>query len=334
MSELQNSPLNQSFDFVSMDLPGFSNFDEQLSAFDDHSFMVDDTMSTMLATDLEASINHMDEDFLANIDPALLPTCDASLDTFPPIPSLEVTEASMFDPSPGVEWQPMENIESSIDPTLLSPFDMQLDPFAIQTRPFNSGVIFPPNLIESCTSDADFSFDVPPVFRNPFEDSNLDRRAKKHKSPTLRHPSTRSTSAWTRTYQPRVDGSGCPCDLCKGGPVNFASLYGKVDKASKNDRVKKVTKKTTTGKNRRVTKSKSSRVVLQCDNEDSDSSSLSSIPDLDDSEGEPEYKPRPTAWTRRTAAAAATLKRSKRLGKVGAMKNLPKELGIDMEKWW
>lgn len=342
MSELEYSLLDQQFDFASMDVPDFSSLDEQLFNFEAQPmaqslgierFMVGDAASMLQTAGWERPISQTEAEFLANIDPSLLPTCDAPLDAFTPLPSLEVTEASMFDPSPGVDWQPMENIETSIDPTLLSPFDMHLDPFAVPGPPFHNDVIFPPHLIESCTSSTDSPPEVPPTFRNPFDDSANDRQSKKQLSTTLHHPASRSTPAWNKTNQPRVNGTGCPCDLCKGGAVNFSALNNQVEKRSKSGRVTKSKGNNTSNKSGRVTKRKAKKFTAQRDGEDSDSSH-SSIPDLDVSESEPEYKPRPTARTRRAAAAAAALRRGRKLGKMAAMKNLPKELNINMEKWW
>ncbi|KAL9005765.1 MAG: hypothetical protein Q9188_001477 [Gyalolechia gomerana] len=358
MAELDQSLLDQPFDFNSMDLPDFLKFDEQLSALEDQSilnpsaidrFLIGDAASTKQAASWEPSISQLEEDFQANIDPALLPTFDASLDAFTPLPSLEVTEASMFDPSTGVEWQPMENTQTSIDPTLLNPFDFVLDPFAVQTPLFSNDVIFPPESIGSSTNTMAFSPEVSHSFLEPFGHRTSDRRSAENTSTIFRHPATRPTHGRTKIDQPRVNGDGCSCGLCKGGPVSLASLRNKVgkarrksrverttrntkvEKATRNIRIEKSSKKTKVRKTGRVTKHKVKKVTPQYESEDSDSS-LSSLPDSDAAEDlrEPEYRPRPTARTRRAAAP----KRVRKIGKVAAAKDTPKELGIEMERWW
>ncbi|KAL9024695.1 MAG: hypothetical protein Q9196_006324 [Gyalolechia fulgens] len=322
-----------------MDSLDFSNFDEQLSAFEDQSslessaidrFLIGDAASMIQVTSLEPSTRYMEEDFVANLDPAFLLPFDASLNALTPLPSLEVTDTSMFDPSTGVEWQPMENNETSIDPTDVNPFDLYLDPFAVQTPLFSSDVIFPAQSIQSATNTAaSLPETTSHSFLEPPDQRPAGGRSKKRPSNTLRHPATRPTSGWHKTKQPRVICSDCPCALCKGGPVSLASLRQKVHKAPKNGRVAK----NPNGHNKppkrgRGTKSAAKKVVPRYESEGSDSS-LSSVPDLEDL-SEPDYRPLPTARTRRAAA----LRKKRGFRKVVAQTDVPKELDIDMEGWW
>ncbi|KAL8941908.1 MAG: hypothetical protein Q9216_001981 [Gyalolechia sp. 2 TL-2023] len=337
MAGLDQSLLNQPFDFDSMDLPDFSNRDEPLSVFEDQSifmsstidnFLVGDAASMMQAATLEPSINQTEEDFAANIDPALLPTSDAFLDTFTQLPPLEVTEASFFDPSTGVEWRPMETIKTSIDPTPLNPFDIHLDPFAVQGPLFSNDFSFAPRSTDPSANTVAFPPEVSHSFTEPLDHPTTDRRSAKKSSTTPRHPATRPTKNWTRTGQPRVNGSGCPCTICKGVPVSLAAIRGegeqastdaKVKKASTKDTVKKPSKSNKATKTGRITKSKPKKVFPQRGRKASESLFLGS-------DSDPEYTPKPTARTRRAAA----LKRGR---KMKLSKNVPKELDIDMEGW-
>ncbi|KAL8722564.1 MAG: hypothetical protein Q9225_000959 [Loekoesia sp. 1 TL-2023] len=345
MSELDQFLFSQPLGSTDMETNDLSSFEEQLAAYEGRStfdssaigpFLIGDAASMLQASNVERSTSqssHLEENPETSIDPSLLTTFDTSLDPLTSLPSLKVTEASIFDPSTGAEWQPMNNLQTSIDPTLLSPFDIAIDPFAAQSPFASNEVIFPSESIESIASNttAAFSPEVPSLqtsFLQPSSSRTTAGQPAKSASSSLRHPTTRSTPRWYKTTQPRVDGSGCPCTLCKGGAVSTASL--------RNNNVKQATRKirkpVASGK---VTKRKARAVTSEEDESEDSDSSLSSLPDSEDEESgsQSDHNPRPT--TRRSARAkrAPPQKRRRVMRKATALRKVPKGLEIDMEGW-
>lgn len=198
-----------------------------------------------------------------SIDPALITTFDPSLDPF-----------AGFDPSAttfwdaGSEWQPV-NTETYPDPTLLNPFDPAIDPFAVQALlDFNA-----------CSASVPILPEVSDTTRKSVKQKNT-RPVATATEPTTKQ-ATGKGGKWTQNpyNQPRVDGLGCPCSLCRGGPVDLSSLW----KDKKSAKILAKRSQYVLPKNK-TRKRKAREMTSEEESEDSDSS-LSTVPDLDHGSG-------------------------------------------------
>lgn len=271
-----------------MDVP---RFDEKFSAFFEgtsfesmSSFDMtvpdlhfDDQPATLGTWEVDQSLNEgwqPEANLETSIDPALLTTFDTSVDLFT---GFDPTATTFWDASTGSEWQPL-NTETSIHPTFINPFNTAIDPFPVQVSFAKGDVVFPSQSIEFSASSAHapFSPEVPHT-RHQFLNQASKPMVSTAAKPTVEQATAgRKVVAWISPFdQPRVNGSGCPCSLCHGGPVDFGALQ----KPRKSAKVPKTRGRPPKGK---AAKRKARELTPEDDGEDSDSS-LSSVPDLDDS---------------------------------------------------
>ncbi|KAI4126670.1 MAG: hypothetical protein LQ341_006856 [Variospora aurantia] len=304
--------------------------------------------------------------FESSIDPALLTTFDPSLEpnTFHSMP---------WDPSTTTDWHPL-NPYANIDPALLALDNIQINPFDLQTNHLynpqtffannnnnknNKTVIFPPQSLEftASTAQAPLSPQVPRVSQQLLKQATKNAARRKYRG---RPATNRRKGKWdSNPYgQPRVDGSGCPCSLCRGGAVDISSLSLRVKqqqqkrnhKAAKESAKKAKTaaaaraqKKQShhrrvvvsppaTGNNNRVGK----RKAMVMDEEDTSESELSDLPSLSEDDGVDaedralsdfdEAAP-PMGKKRRRVTTATTTAAKKKVG------GMPRGLEIQMRGW-
>ncbi|KAI4120467.1 MAG: hypothetical protein LQ338_006998 [Usnochroma carphineum] len=324
----------------------FSNFDEQLSAHEGTSTF-NSTMPTFYLNDSSVPMEELTggpmlsdnwqpaANLETSIDPALLTTFDASLDLSTSPKTLQPTATSLWDASTGSEWTPMDT-KTSIAPKLINPFDTATDPFAVQASFANGNIVFPSQSVEfsAFTAHAPFSPEVPNVMHRFLSKTPAPTAAEpKVKQHHVRPATNRTTAAkWVSPYsQPLVDGRGCPCSLCKGGPVDFSSLQ-KSKKPAKAPAPR--TKRAVPTAKATARKRKAKELTPEDDSEDSDSS-LSSVPTLDDDSG-PEDRAlsdyEPASKVGRKGRGAAP-KRRRVLRKAVESGKVPKGLEIDMKAW-
>ena len=262
-----------------------------------------------------------------SIDPSLLTPFDSSLDLLTSTCSLQTTSTPIFDPSTGAEWQLMDNnIETSTDPTIRNSFDAAIDLFAADLHTLDPSETDPFGTDPSPTNlpFAQEEF----LFPSEYSASNFDTSFLTEDSyapPPHYLPSTNPASkAWkTKTKQPPVDGSGCPCSLCKGGavitPPSLIAAYKRETIAAakatkKSNKEKKVVASNATGSRKRK-----AREAMP---EESEDSSL----EEESSEEEEEWYPR------RKAGKEGT-KRRRILRKAALPRKMPRGLEIDMQGW-
>ncbi|KAL8989142.1 MAG: hypothetical protein Q9177_001912 [Variospora cf. flavescens] len=303
----------------------------------------------------------------SSIDPALLTTFDPSLEpnTFHSMP---------WDPSTGTDWQPL-NPYANIDPVLLALDNIQINPFELQAdHPYNpqplfannnnnknnKTVIFPPQSLEftASTAQAPLSPQVPRVSQQLLKQATKNAARRQYRG---RPATNRRKGKWdSNPYgQPRVDGSGCPCSLCRGGAVDISSLSLRVKQQQQQKRnlkaaVEKSAKKAKTAAAARVQKKKShhrsvvvlppatgnnnragKRKAMALEEDDTSESELSDLPSLSEDDGVDaedralsdfdEAAP-PMGKKRRRVTTATTAAKKK----VGGM---PRGLEIQMRGW-
>ncbi|KAI4290392.1 MAG: hypothetical protein L6R35_000325 [Caloplaca aegaea] len=257
----------------------------------------------------------------SSIDPALLTTFDPSLEP-------NTLDSMPWDPSTSTDWQPL-NPYANIDPVLLALDNIQINHFDLQTdhpynpQPFfannnknnnkNKSVIFPPQSLEftASTAQAPLSPEVPRVSQQLLKQATKNAARRKYRG---RPATNRRKGKWdSNPYgQPRVDGSGCPCSLCRGGAVDISSLSLRVKQQQQQKRNQKAAakkesaKKSKTAAAARVQKKKQShhrsfvvsppakgnnkragkrKAMVMEEDEDTSESELSDLPSLSEDDG-------------------------------------------------
>ncbi|KAI4191607.1 MAG: hypothetical protein LQ346_004707 [Caloplaca aetnensis] len=272
----------------------FSTFTEELSTFD--SIASFDPNSADLFLDgqsaapgtwqADISIPEM------SIDPALLGLDDSSV-------LLSAWEGGAL---AGEDWQPMSIPETSIDPALMTPFDPFLDPFAgfdpsasnfwdtssewqpMSTESYPEITFINPFAAAKDPSAVQALFDFNASSASVPFSPNVSKATPQSVEHNLTRPAATSTNPTTKRAngggrwvdnpykQPLVNGLGCPCSLCHGGPVDISSLWK--DKKSARIMAKRA--------QRLPPKQKSNkRKAREMTPEDDSDSDLSSVPDLD-----------------------------------------------------
>ncbi|KAI4285600.1 MAG: hypothetical protein L6R38_000502 [Xanthoria sp. 2 TBL-2021] len=129
------------------------------------------------------------------------------------------TVDTMYDPSTGGMWQPMDNSESSIDPSLLKMSDRSLD---ISSYAFtNEDVIFRSQSLDyfDPNSYAPFSPEIPAAVPKlsafAAAEYHLSREAVNLKRREPTKPVIKGSRP-RKTYQSPVNSAGCWCTLCTG----------------------------------------------------------------------------------------------------------------------
>ncbi|KAL9596041.1 MAG: hypothetical protein Q9219_006057 [cf. Caloplaca sp. 3 TL-2023] len=275
MSDFDQFLFDEQLDNTGMNLgtfPDFPDFEENIAAYEApaatvgasalNPFLVGDAASMNYAAALEAPKNQdwqPTEPVESSIDPALLNQFDPSLDLFLTPPSLDE------------EWQPLPNTETSIPPTFVNPFDTALDPLAVQAPSSTSKIIFPSQSPEfyAPTFTPSFSPEIPST------NFNFPTAAGSHTIPS-RHPAARPD------VQPRVDGSNCPCSLCRGAAVRTSTISARVQKPSSARKQRKAMTKAK-AKAKEAAKRKAIEEILMADDDDDSDSELSEL-DSDDVE--------------------------------------------------
>ncbi|KAL8846891.1 MAG: hypothetical protein Q9221_008057 [Calogaya cf. arnoldii] len=257
----------------------------------------------------------------------------------------------LYDASTGATWQPMDNSVSSIDPSLLAMSDPSLD---ISSYAFtDKNVIFPsqaPDYFNPNTY-APFSPQIPaaapayPVSALAEEEYHLSREyqlPRKQAKAKGREPTKQVIIPQRpkKTYQPAINGAGCPCTLCTG-PVPKYNAFDlalldrpeHVRKAIRKQNQKrfkdaKKAEKATSTLPIRPLKRKARETTLEL------ASTLDQLFDDDESSDEDvsedgEYRP----TTKSVKTAAAKRRRVTRREAKGKGMKMPKGLGIDMKGW-
>ncbi|KAI4085985.1 MAG: hypothetical protein LQ344_007956 [Seirophora lacunosa] len=344
----------------------FSSFEEPLFAFNNASTFDPSLPSEYLEHDndsiaMEALLNDetWGEDWLVNgtdpessIDSALLTTID---------PSLEPSNTSaMWDPSTSSEWQPL-NPYTNIDPALLALDDLQIDPFSPPlTGPYydtetlfakDNEIVFLPQSLEFTASSAQLrlSPEVPSARHLALQKQSRDSLSTGAQKPKGRlsrgRPgATRRTPKWSSPYaQPLVDGSGCPCQMCKkGGPVDISSLRtGKQQQQQQ----KRVAKPRATSQSVSPTGAPAKRKAEEMatpEGEDTSDSELSSLPSLSEDETSSDAEERalsdyePKGKGKKSGVNVPAPPKRRRVVTRAAgtkMEKVPKGLEIEMRGW-
>ncbi|KAL8969230.1 MAG: hypothetical protein Q9197_004445 [Variospora fuerteventurae] len=296
----------------------------------------------------------------SSIDPAFLTTFDPSLEP-------NTFNSMAWDPSTSTDWQPL-NPYANIDPALLALDNIQINPFDLQTdHPYNpqplfannnnKTVIFPPQSLEftASTAQAPLSPEVPRVSQKLLKQATKNSARRKYRG---RPATNRGKGKWTSNPydQPRVDGSGCPCSLCRGGAVDISSLSLRVkqQQQKRNHKAaakKELAKKAKTAAAARVQKKKQShhrsvvsppatgnnnragkrKAMAMEEENDTSESELSDLPSLSEDDG---VDAEDRALSDFDEAAPPMGKKRRRFNttamKVGGM---PKGLEIQMRGW-
>ncbi|KAL9019615.1 MAG: hypothetical protein Q9185_003157 [Variospora sp. 1 TL-2023] len=313
----------------------------------------------------------------SSIDPAFLTTFDPSLEP-------NTFNSMAWDPSTSTDWQPL-NPYANIDPALLALDNIQINPFDLQTHhPYNpqplfannnnknnnknKTVIFPPQSLEftASTAQALLSPEVPRVSQKLLKQATKNSARRKYRG---RPATNRGKGKWTSNPygQPRVDGSGCPCSLCRGGAVDISSLSLRVKQRQQKRNHKAAAKKESatkaktaaaaaraqkkqshhrgvvcppaTGNNNRAGKRKAS--AMEEEEKDTSESELSDLPSLSEDDGVDaedwalsDFEEAPPMGKKTGMAPPPALKKRRRFTttakKVGGM---PKGLEIQMRGW-
>lgn len=272
----------------------FSTFTEELSTFDSIASF-DPNSADLFLHDQSAAEDTWQADVSIpemSIDPALLGLDDQSV----------LLSASEEGALIGEDWQPMNIPKTSIDPALMTTFDPSLDPFAgfdssasnfwdtssewqpmstesypeiIFTNPFAAAM--DPSAVQALS---DFNASSASLPISP-KVSKATPQSVKRNTTRLAITGTESTTKrgngggkWVNNQynQPRVDGHGCPCSLCHGGPVDISSLWK--DEKSARIMAKRAQGLAPKGKSNK-------RKARELTPEDDSDSDLSSVPDLD-----------------------------------------------------
>ncbi|KAI4185017.1 MAG: hypothetical protein LQ348_004434 [Seirophora lacunosa] len=358
-------PTSSNRDLHGMD---FSSFEEPLFAFNNASTFDASLPSEYLEHDndsiaMEALLNDetWGEDWLVNgtdpessIDSALLTTID---------PSLEPSNTSaMWDPSTSSEWQPLDPY-TNIDPALLALDDLQIDPFSPPlTGPYydtetlfakDNEIVFLPQSLEFTASSAQLrlSPEVPSARHLALQKQSRDSLSTGAQKPKGRlsrgRPGvTRRTPKWSSPYaQPLVDGSGCPCQMCKkGGPVDISSLRtGKQQQQQQQQ--KRVAKPRATSQSVSPTGAPAKRKAEEMatpEGEDTSDSELSSLPSLSEDETSSDAEERalsdyePKGKGKKSGVNVPAPPKRRRVVTRAAgtkMEKVPKGLEIEMRGW-
>ncbi|KAL8728856.1 MAG: hypothetical protein Q9166_005096 [cf. Caloplaca sp. 2 TL-2023] len=277
---------------------------------------------------------------------------------------------TMFDPSIGGMWQPMEPPGPSIDPALLTMSDPSLDPSTMPAAFAFTGneVVFPPQSLDyfNPTSYAPFSPEVPttaptypvstfaepkPISFRTIQPKAVVKESTKPRAPTsapgnqkkLQRPKPK-WGAWKKTDQPRVDGSGCWCSLCNGGkaidPNNLIMMKAKSAAESA------LRTQETTLKNTKLWKDKAARAPAAASKprvakgRATKRKAREMTPgEVDESESElssvPELDDESEEYRPTTKAVKSALTKRRKVGRktAGKGKNMPKGLEINMNGW-
>ncbi|KAL8921007.1 MAG: hypothetical protein Q9172_004230 [Xanthocarpia lactea] len=146
-----------------------------------------------------------------------------------PQPEFGNTVDSMFDPSTGETWQPMDITESSIDPALIAMSDPSLDTSASMPATFaftGQNVTFPSQSLDyfDPTSYAPFSPEVvmaAPTYPVSTATTKVNPRPRRERG----NPVPPKLPQQKKTYQPAINAQGCWCDLCTGPTPKISVAY-------------------------------------------------------------------------------------------------------------
>ncbi|KAL8900983.1 MAG: hypothetical protein Q9207_005429 [Kuettlingeria erythrocarpa] len=189
-----------------------------------------------------------------SIDPALMTIFDPSLD---PFAGFEPSASNFWDTSS--EWQPMST-ESYPEITFINPFAAAMDPSAVQA------------LSDFNASSASLPFS-PKVWKTTPQSvkHNIIRPAATVTDPNIKRAKGGVKWVINSYNQPPVNGAGCPCSLCHGGPVDISLLWK--DKRSAERMAKRAQHLAPKGKSNK-------RKAREMTPEEDSVSDLSSVPDL------------------------------------------------------
>ncbi|KAL8863550.1 MAG: hypothetical protein Q9178_000231 [Gyalolechia marmorata] len=139
------------------------------------------------------------------------------------------TVDSMFDPSTGGTWQPLDITESSIDPALIAMSGPSLDTSSGMPATFaftGQSVTFPSQSLDyfDPTSYAPFSPEVvmaAPAYPVSTANTKVSSRPRRERG----NPAPRKLPQQKKTYQPAINPQGCWCDLCTGPAPKISVAY-------------------------------------------------------------------------------------------------------------